>query len=231
MDKQEMVRCPLICSVFTGCKHRGEHSRMTGCDGGDGCPACVPVEPTQPKLPRELPLVEDPNPDPYDYEGINSAWDSGAEYQREADQSIYQLALKRIEELGDTLRLAEKTMIQIDREKVGIADKLAELEAEKAELRVKIVHMEATGELNQQLNSKLQAQVASLKEQLAETQKFDLRQYIPEGKYCDGCRFDDNYCVVCGKNSKALSTAVHTASGYKSLKRRRCPVPAKEEAV
>ena len=175
MDKQEMVICPMICSVFTGCKHRGEHSRMTGCDGGDGCPACVPAEPAQPELPRELPLVEDPNPDPYDYEGINSAWDSGAEYQHTADQLILNkwtkacdLALTRIAELEATLRqfdiLAheERVANRIEGKKFydDFKKQVAQLEEENKKLKNQSMEISLA-------YAELEAENASLKEQLA----------------------------------------------------------------
>ena len=201
MDKQEMVICPLVCSVFTGCKHRGEHSRINGCEGGDGCPACVPVESAQPELPRELPELTLCAPlvggstqtKRIKQEGFNE----GCKYQFSRNQ-LEMVAIKYSYQQALT--------------------RIAELEAEKETLLRWFKLQEGT-------ISDLQDMVISLKEQLAVFTK-----YIPEGRFCYmansiHCEYESGGdCLLLWE---ALAWDKNKDAYFKAPG---CPVPAKEEA-
>ena len=97
--------------------------------------------------------------------------------------------------------------------------RIAELEAENAKLS------EYLGCIPTYYQGKiltLEAEITSLKEQLAEAQKFDLRQYIPKGKYCNGA-------VEPCKVRWLLNCKVKMSYDEPDSKAPGCPVPAIEE--
>jgi len=70
---------------------------------------------------------------------------------------------------------------------------------------------------------------AALK-RIEELEKYDLRQYIPEGKWCDACWFRRDYPDL-GIDSccPLLNVDLKSYSGSSILKHQACPKPYKED--
>ena len=205
MDKQEMV-CQ--CGHDKGHHPKGKHCF---CVPACGCKKYVPVEPAQP-LPRELPLVN---------------IDRGLDLSPELVSDLYEEwenPVKHTCDLERCLGCESWTRHVQEIQQQAALKRIAELEEENSNLldttvdsKVYCKHM-----------SKLEAENASLKEQLAVFEKV-IAEQIPVGEFCcEGgymdCPFEEETfgedCVCKLTNQHLKSTENY------HLKCAGCPVPA-----
>jgi hypothetical protein len=74
------------------------------------------------------------------------------------------------------------------------------------------------------MNQSLVRDCCDLTDEVAELKQFDIRQYIPEGKTCLGCRFaNGQWCDFLGDYIMG--------AGFNQIKSTSCPKPDKGEVV
>ena len=230
MDKQEMVRCPSVDCLDDVCKHNGEHKYENRCMSNPCCHVCVPAEPAQPELPRENPYTHEK--DTYaDGHRCGAfcracAFEEDKECFKERIAELEAVAIDGCQKGNPCLWLARIAQLEAKLDEVSYKykDTFKQLDESMAityALEQQLVQAETRAEVATGAYNTIYEREASLKEQLAEAQKFDLRQYIPKGKYCNGA-------VEPCKVRWLLNCKVKMSYDEPDSKAPGCPVPAEK---
>lgn len=209
MDKQEMVRC--LSNMCGGeiCLHREPHLAIDVCEMNvRGCGVCQPVEPAQPELPEIKYSME-----------IHSKLcktNISLGLLKEIEELVYRAGYKK--GVADSYKCG-----QLDLEQA--LKRIAGLEQEKADYGLSTFETgwaQAEGETK----AKYEAEIASLKEQLAVVTKG-----IPKGMSCETGAEEGDCPYLVGESCVITGKELLLDSHYSVyLKCAGCPVPAKEEA-